>query len=264
MLKIPLILFATLTCALGNIVPHKASYTIALSKPAKGQESSVTGSMTMDIRDTGAGWTFEQQFMVSVNNFTDKADEFRTTIASWESKDGKYYIFTTTSSHNGRIVDYTHGHATTDPFDPGMAVYQQPKACLVRLNPGTLFPLHYLNKILQTIEKVIEKEALNLSNQAVFDGTYSTQDAVEKVNVIMTPLTPALVLNNKDLIDADKAWSLHMAFFQPDSKEIDPDFEMTQTILKSGIILSMEVPMEYGEKTLQTTMTLKDVTIYSH
>lgn len=249
----------TFTGVLGNVIPHRAEYSINLSNPQKSPVKDVTGTLTIEVRDTGEGWTFEQRYLMYVKTFSGNTDTFRTTVASWESKDGKYYTFTVTSSCNEQIVECVHGHGTADAQDPGVAVYQKPESCLVRLPPGTLFPLHYFHKILKTITS----GEVNLSNQIVFDGTNDTQDIVE-ANVTITPLKPDLVLNDKHLIDTDKAWSLQMAFFQPNNNEIDPDYELTQTILKSGIILSMKIPMAYGEEIFKTKVSLRDVKIYSN
>ena len=258
MLKLCLFFFATLTYALGSIIPHHAEYTIQLSDRQKSHVKDVTGTLTIDVRDTGEGWTFEQRCLVYVKTFAGNTDTFRTTIASWESKDGKYYTFTVTSSCNEQIVECIHGHATADESHAGTAIYQQPESYLVSLPSGTLFPLQYLNKILKTVTR----GELNLSNQTIFDGTNDNQEAVE-VNLTITPLKPDLVLNNKYLIDTDKAWSLQMAFFQSGSNEIDPEYELTQTILKSGIILSMKMPMAYGEEAFRTKVSLRDVKVYS-
>ena len=257
-LKSLLFLCITFSGALGNVIPHRAEYSINLSDPQKSPVKDVTGTLTIEVRDTGEGWTFEQRCLVYVKTFAGNTDTFRTTIASWESKDGKYYTFTVTSSCNEQIVDCAHGHSTADPQAPGAAVYQQPESRLISLPPGTLFPLQYLHKILRTVTS----GAINLSNQIFFDGTNDNQEAVD-VNLTITPLKPDLILNDKHLIDTDKAWSLQMAFFQPGSNEIDPDYELTQTILKSGIILSMKMSMAYGEETFKTKVSLKDVTVYS-
>jgi hypothetical protein len=189
---------------------------------------------------------------------TGLVDEFRTTVASWETKDGKNYTFTVTSLCNQQIIECIHGHATADPKNPGLVIYQQPETPLVRLPPNTLFPLQYLNKILTALTS----GKVNLPNQKVFDGISDHKEAVD-INLTITPIKPELTVNKRGLIDTDKAWSLQMGVFQPESEDIDPDYEMNQIVLKSGIVLSMIMSMAYGEEIFKTKATLTEVKIYS-
>ena len=54
--------------------------------------------------------------------------------------------------------------------------------------------------------------------------------------------------------------------FSPEDDESspvsEPIYEVTQTLLKSGIILSMTMPMDYGDETFKAQATLRDVKIY--
>ena len=188
---------------------------------------------------------------------TGASDEFNTTVASWESKDGKNYTFTVNSRCNGEEIESVRGHATSDPENPGLVTYQQPETFLVRLPPKTLFPLQYLNQVLNEVAagKTV------FPNQTVFDGISDINDAVD-INLTITPKKPEIIVNNKALLDTDKAWALHLAVFSKDSKSIEPDYEINQTILKSGIILSMNMSMAYGDESFKAQIKLRDVKIF--
>jgi hypothetical protein len=243
---------------LSTVISHRAEYNIELIDPQKSGIKSVKGKLTIEITDRGEGWTFEQHCLLYVTTDTGSVDEFRTTVASWETKDGKHYTFTVTSLCNQQIIDCIHGHANADPNNPGIIIYQQPEIPLVRLPANTLFPIQYLNKILTTLAAGKE----NLPNQKIFDGVSDSKEAVD-INLTITPVKPGLTVNKSGVIDADKAWSLQMGVFQMESEDIEPDYEMTQTVLKSGIILSMIMSMAYGDETFKTKATLTEVKIYS-
>jgi hypothetical protein len=241
-----------------TVTPHRAEYNIELVDPQKSGIKSVKGKLTIEIADQGEGWTFEQRCLIYVTTESGSVDEFRTTVASWETKDGRHYTFTVTSLCNQQIIECIHGHATADPQNSGVVIYQHPDSPLVRLPANTLFPLQYLNKILNALAA----GKTNLPNQKVFDGISEHKDTVD-INLTITPMKPDLTVNKKGVIDTDKAWSLQMGIFQADSEDIDPDYEITQTILKSGIILSMIMSMAYGEETFKAKATLTEVKVYS-
>ncbi len=240
------------------LTPHQAQYSIQLVKGKNRTIQDVTGKLTIRIVDTGDGWTFEQECSVKVITQTGNHDEFHTTVASWESKDGKSYTFNVNSRCNDEEIEHIRGHATADNEKWGLATYQQPETSLVRLPPKTLFPLQYLSKILNEISN----NNTVFPNQIVFDGISDIKEAVD-INLTITPKKPDITVNNQSLLETDKAWSLQMAVFSRDSKNIEPDYEVTQTILKSGIILSMDMCMAYGEETFKAKVLLTDLKFFS-
>lgn len=245
-----------------SITPHRAEYDITFKGSRLPQTiKKVKGSLTIAITDRGDGWTFEQQCFVEITNSDGLTDKLRTTIASWEAKDGKHYTFTVASSCNDQILECSRGHATSDKDHQGVVIFQQPQGHMVRLPPNTSFPLRFL----RTILSLIGSHKFSLPNQKVFDGLSDSREAVD-INLTITPLKPSLIINNKNIIDVDKAWTVQMAVFSPEDDESspvsEPIYEVTQTLLKSGIILSMTMPMDYGDETFKAQATLRDVKIY--
>lgn len=240
-----------------EFLPHRAEYVIELnSKEQKSEISDIKGTLTVQITDTGDGLAFEQHSILQVYYNLGYSDQYITTIASWESKDGQKYRFNVRSLRNGTEEEFMRGDGYISPAVEGHVTYQLPVRADVTLPIGTLFPLQHLK---QAVAAAIEGDTV-FSNKVVFDGSSDTREPVD-VNVIINPIPkPKVVVNNPQLLSTDKMWSLQMAIFARGSRNPEPDYEITQTVLPSGIITSMI--MGYGEAGFTTKLTLKKVDIF--
>lgn len=240
-----------------EFLPHRAEYVIELnSKESKSEISDIKGSLTVQITDTGDGWAFEQHSVLQVYSNLGYSDQYITTIASWESKDGQRYRFNVRSLRNGAEEEFMKGDGAIASSQEGHVGYQLPVRADVSLPVGTLFPLQHLK---QAIAAAIDGENV-FSNKIVFDGSSDTREPVD-VNVLINSIPKSkVVVDNPGLLSTDKMWSLQMAIFARGSRNPEPDYEITQTVLPSGIITSMI--MTYSEAAFSTKLTLKKVDIF--
>ncbi len=242
---------------IAEFLPHRAEYAIELnSKDSKSEISNIKGSLTVQIIDTGDGWAFEQHSVLQVYYNLGYSDQYITTIASWESKDGGRYRFNVRSLRNGAEEEFMKGDGSVVSSQAGHVTYQLPVKADIVLPVGTLFPLQHLK---QAIAAAIAGENV-FSNKVVFDGSSDTREPVD-VNVLINPIPKSkIVVDNPGLLSTDKMWSLQMAIFARGSRNPEPDYEITQTVLPSGIITSMI--MGYGEAGFSTKLILKKVDIF--
>ncbi len=239
-----------------EFLPHRAEYAIELnSKDSKSEISDIKGSLKVQVTDTGDGWAFEQHSVLQVYYSLGYSDQYITTIASWESKDGQRYRFNIRSLRNGAEEEFMKGDGSIAPSQEGHVTYQLPSRVDVVLPVGTLFPLQHLK---QAIAAAVEGESV-FPNKVVFDGSSDTKEPVD-VNVLINSIPKSkIVVDNPHLLSTDKMWSLQMAIFARGSRNPEPDYEITQTVLPSGIITSMI--MVYSEAEFSTKLTLKKVDI---
>ena len=242
---------------IAEFLPHRAEYIIELNKKeSKSEISNIKGSLTVQITDTGDGWAFEQHSVLQVYYNLGYSDQYITTIASWESKDGQRYRFNVRSLRNGTEEEFMKGDGVVIPSQEGHVGYQLPVRADVTLPIGALFPLQHLK---QAITAAIDGENV-FPNKIVFDGSSDTREPVD-VNVLINSIPKSkIVVDNPGLISTDKMWSLQMAIFARGSRNPEPDYEITQTVLPSGIITSMI--MGYTEAGFSTKLTLKKVDIF--
>lgn len=239
-----------------ELIPHRAEYTVKHIKTNGGKVSDVRGRLSVQLMDTGDGWTFEQRSELLVYYSSGISQQYITSLASFESKDGSRYRFTVRTLRNGTEEGVMEGEGYISPSNPGKVIYKAPIRKEVPLPVGSLFPLQHLK---QAIEAANTGETV-FSNKVVFDGSSDTTEPVD-VNVVINPIkNPKLVLNNPQLLSTDKLWSLQMAIFARGNNNPDPDYEITQDILPSGIITAMT--MGYGEAGFSIKLILEKVDIF--
>jgi len=239
-----------------EFIPHRAEYTIKHIKTNGGKVSDVRGRLSVQLMDAGDGWTFEQRSELLVYYSSGISQQYITSIASYESKDGSRYRFTVRTLRNGAEEGVMEGEGYISPSNPGKVIYKAPIRKEVPLPVGSLFPLQHLK---QAIEAADAGDTV-FPNKVVFDGSSDTTEPVD-VNVVINPIkNPKLVLNNPQLLSIDKLWSLQMAIFARGNNNPDPDYEITQDVLPSGIITAMT--MGYGEAGFSIKLILEKVDIF--
>jgi hypothetical protein len=239
-----------------ELIPHRAEYSVKHIKNEGGDVTDVRGRLSVQLMDTGDGWTFEQRSELLVYYASGISQQYITSIASFESKDGGRYHFTVRILRNGTEEGVMKGESYIAPSSPGKVIYKEPVAKEFVLPVGTLFPLQHLK---QSLEAANAGETV-FSNKIVFDGSSDTTEPVD-VNVVINPIkNPKLVFNNPGLLSVDKLWSLQMAIFSRGNNNPDPDYEITQDVLPSGIITAMT--MGYGEAGFSVKLILEKVDIF--
>lgn len=239
-----------------ELIPHRAEYSVKHIKSEGGNVTDVRGRLSVQLMDTGDGWTFEQRSELLVYYATGISQQYITSIASFESKDGGRYHFTVRTLRNGAEEGIMKGEGYITPSSPGKVIYKEPIPKELILPTGCLFPLQHLK---QSLEAANAGETV-FSNKIVFDGSSDTTEPVD-VNVVINPIkNPKLVINDPRLLSVDKLWSLQMAIFARGNNNPDPDYEITQDVLPSGIITAMT--MGYGEAGFSVKLVLEKVDIF--
>ena len=238
-----------------EFTPHRAEYSIKYLQSSGSDVTDVRGHLTVQLMDTGDGWTFEQRSELIVYYASGVSQQYITSIASFESKDGQQYHFNVRTLRNGCEEGFMKGEASIEPSHPGRVIYKEPVQKVISLPVGTLFPLQHLNQSLVAAAS----DNRVFPNKIVFDGSSDTDEPVD-VNVVINPVkNPKLILNNPQLLSVDHLWSLQMAIFARGNKNPDPDYAITQEVLPSGIITGMTMEYEPG---FSIKLTLEKVDIF--
>jgi hypothetical protein len=241
-----------------EFVPHRAEYNIELHNvERKGLVNDVKGTLSIELKKQDNGWSFVQDSTMLVYFDDGHSEQYITKITSFESDDGHQYRFDVRSLRNGVNEELIQGHGYITPSTLGSVTYTSPAQKNITLPMGALFPLTHLRSV---ITAAVSGKTV-FPDKIVFDGASDTQAEVD-VNTIITPATgPKLVVDKPDLLKVGKMWSLQMAIFSRGSKSPDPDYEITQTSLESGVIASML--MNYNEAGFTIKLTLNKVDLFT-
>jgi EipB-like len=94
----------------------------------------------------------------------------------------------------------------------------------------------------------------------VFDGSSESFEPVD-VNVLLNPpFKPKIKVTGSKEIDFEKAWTITMGVYDREEKGMEPDYETKQTILRNGIITSMN--MNYDDNGFTTKLTLEKLELH--
>jgi EipB-like len=241
-----------------DFVSHRAEYKIELhEKKNNGLVQDVKGTLVIELRKGDHGWNFTQESTMIVYFDDGHSEQYVTQIKSFESEDGQQYKFDVRSLRNGTDEEFIEGQGYISPTTLGSVTYTSPSPRNITLPKGTLFPLTHLRQAITTAkggDRVFP-------DKIVFDGASDAQAEVD-VNTIITPASgPKLVVDKPDLLKVDKMWSLQMAIFSHNSKNPEPDYEITQTVLESGVIASML--MNYTDAGFTIKLTLSKVDLFT-
>jgi hypothetical protein len=246
----------------GELLPHKATYTITLEKTDNEEEiAEVKGQMTIQIARIGEGWAMEQKSTLLIyykegatDNKEGTAEQVITNVATYESLDGLKYSF------NARTLRGIHEECISgEALVPskggaGIVTYQQPDETTIHLPIGTVFPIQHLILLLNAAHK-----NQKVVSHIVFDGSSETYEPVQVNTVLGLSQDPKLALNNKDIFQAKKVWPMRMAIYAEDTNTPEADYEITQNVLNGGILRDMT--LDYGS--FKVKATLYQVEIFS-
>lgn len=228
-----------------QIQPHKAFYKMSMGKTKQGSSlQDVTGTMAFDWSDMCDSWAQQQHINFRFFYVDGSSSQTKSTIMTSESKDGSDFTFYVKRKGDAEEDETLRGRAQITATG-GSAKFSLPaKAKDMALPSGTVFPTKH---VLLMIEKAEAGE--KLFARQVFDGAekggageISTFIGARKGRAVKGEVADAL-LNNPLLEGA--AWPMRLAFYEPESKQSEPDYEMDMLMQANGIARSINI--DYGE-----------------
>lgn len=246
----------------GNLVPHEATYDMALSSSRSGSGVvGASGTMHYSFTDTCDGYAVNTRTLLSISYGVGTPVMTAWDFSTWESKDGTQYRFKVRNSRNGVLVETIDGRAEmpdgAEDGAAGLATFQQPSEHSLDLAPGTMFPTEHTRFLLQQAA-----EGGTLINRMVFDGS-GDRGPYEISALIGGPKTPALGVGpakaaagteriTRALLEGP-AWPMTMAFFPEGSADPMPEFQVALNYHGNGVAES--VVQDFGDFTIDGTLT---------
>lgn len=245
-----------------KLIPHQATYDIVFDREKQKELDSdgirdIQGTMTIKLVDAVDGWIFEQHTIVFIYYDNDQpAEQIRTTIVTWESKDGERYDFKVRTVRNDQ-EDNVSGKAFAPKNLIGFVEIEKPEPVRFDLPKGTMFPLAYLSSIIKTALK----GDLVAPIRPIFDVSNESLEPVDSMASISMAFDPGIKTKNPNIFKgADQAWEVRYTIFPLGCEESSEDnFEMKQTVLSNGVIAGMT--MDLGKT--NTRLVLKKVELFS-
>jgi len=232
-----------------SISAHRALYKLALDSAANG--SVVTGAegrMFFEWTDTCNGWAIDQRIDMSFSHAEGEGSSTTSTFTTWEAKDGTSYRYNIRRLVNGVPDEVLRGSATLPgKGKAGKANYTMPEATEVVLPEGTLFPTAHTLQLLQAAQS-----GKPMYTATIFDGDEG--NGLSEISAVIGPSraqTPEMVKSGVAGTN-QHWWPMRMAFFPGESKNPEPEYEMSTVMLPNGVTDSML--LDYGDFKIKATL----------
>ncbi|MDD2877861.1 MAG: DUF1849 family protein [Acidiphilium sp.] len=227
-----------------RLTGQNATYTLDLSKVRGHSVTGATGRLQFDVLETCRAYTVSQRMTLLIRNQDGTLSRTVSNYDTWESKGGHRLSFLLRQTEDGKTKVEEQGTATTGP-QGGEVDYTVPKGRVVKLPPGTLFPMAHTRQILQAAAA-----GKPYIDPPLFDGT-SSHGAEHTFVAILgrrgphhSKFAPLAVLPSA-LVD--------IGFFRRSPQDTEPDFRTQMRYYTNGV--SRDVGLDFGSFVLHGALT---------
>ncbi|MCF3946239.1 cell envelope integrity EipB family protein [Acidiphilium sp. AL] len=227
-----------------TLTGQNATYTLSLSKVRGHSVTGATGRLRFDVLETCRAYTVSQHMTLLIRNQDGSLTRTISDYDTWESKSGHRLTFLLRQSEDGKTKVEDQGTATTGPKG-GVVNYTVPKGRVVKLPPGTLFPMAHTRHILEASAK-----GEPYIDPPLFDGT-SAHGAEH---------TFVAILGRRDAqksrfapLAALPSTLVDIGFFRRKPRDEEPDFRTQMRYYTNGV--SRDVRLDFGNFVLHGKLT---------
>ncbi|WP_025885674.1 EipB family protein [Asaia prunellae] len=146
--------------------PHKAVYTLSLSRLKAGAFAGASGSATYQLHDLCTAWSVSQKLDIEIVNGDGSSNSVSFQSATLEDKKAHRLIFHTIQSQDGQVTSETAGEALRQRHGEIVVHYTKPQTKNVTLPARTVFPVQQTQALLAAAHRKTLHLALDL-----FDGS---------------------------------------------------------------------------------------------
>lgn len=240
----------------GEPVPHRAVYDIELASAKTGSGiAAVKGEMLAEWSESCEGWALDHRSLFEITYAHGATVRITSSVASWESRDGRDYHFNISNATNGNVTQKYEGRARLSA-DGGKVDYVEPKRDPMILPKGTVFPMVHTARVLSATAA-----APTILSMAVFDGmseegTFRVSAVVGKP--IMGATRTAKVARAVAALKGRPAWPMQLAYFSLTAPEAEPRHEVGMRIFGNGV--SDRMLLDFGEFKVRADLIRLEIT----
>lgn len=227
------VLAAAAPAAAQDLAPHRAVYSVTALDRGK-PTGAAPGTYAYELRLTCDGYVVNQRLRLEVAGPRQAvANEQQSQMT--ESRDGRKLRFEHRNTTGGRQTSLAKGEALLGDDGGGQARFADPEGQTVALPAGTLFPLAVARETIRQAK----------AGESGFDTLFFFGEKVkppQSVNIVIGKVPKRLAdvkipEGAEQLADGRTRIYYRAGFFDAQSKEGEPAFEMSSITLDNGIEL---------------------------
>ncbi len=238
--------FAALTTGAGAAAPvtsltsHRAIYDLALTKAMQSDGvRSAKGTLVYTITDRCDGYTIESNLQMELAFASGIDNHIDQRFASWEAKDGRTASFRMQVLENGNLSKSYLGHVTLDAESAGTVTYETDAIRTIKLPKGTLLSTAHTLALINSAGS-----GERFFTRPVIDGAFEEGPFTISAAIAAPRGGPAKAGD----LASGAAWPVGLAYFPLGTDHEAPDYELSMSILPSGIARAMS--QDFGKFTL--------------
>lgn len=214
---------------------QNAVYNLSLTRVSGHSVTGAAGRLRFDVLETCRAYTVSQTMTLLIRNEDGSLTRTVSDYDTWESKGGHHLSFMLRQKTNGKMETESIGTAVTGP-QGGSVTYAVPKGRVLKLPPGTLFPMAHTRAILQAAGA-----GKTYIDPPLFDGT--SHDGAEHTFVaILGQEQPKA--SKFAALSKLPATEVDIGFFRREPKDNTPDFRTQMRYYSNGV--AQGVKLDFG------------------
>ena len=232
--------------AAADLTSHAAEYRIELWRVASPTlVQNVGGSAYSSLRRNCKGWVTEDRFLAHFTSTTGQVTDIQSRHDTWESLAGDKFIFSVIE--DSVLIGHKNyqGFANIEVGEASISGSDEATLPLVR---DTLFPIQYMQAMLEAAKNGGKMfRAPMFVGGGVEDSRYFVSALIGKAKETASIDFAPDVLAGDNLYGLLEAhyWPMRLAYFNPQSKEAVPEYEVEFMMQENGIIHGYII--DYGD-----------------
>lgn len=211
-----------------GLQPHKAVYTLALSRLKAGALAGASGTATYQLRDLCTAWSVSQKLDIEIVSGDGSSSTVGFQSATLEDKNTHHFVFRTIQTQDGQVTSETAGDATRQRHGQILVRYTKPEGRNVTLPAQTVFPIQQTMALLAAARKKNLHLALDL-----FDGSSDTGSI--PTYATLGSFAPHKASLSSPLLSGQEAVPVSIASFGAGSGALLPDSAYSDVLWTNGV-----------------------------
>ncbi|NVN01598.1 MULTISPECIES: EipB family protein [Asaia] len=228
-----------------SLQPHKAVYSLSLSRLKAGALAGASGTATYQIRDLCSAWSVSQKLDIDIINGDGGSSAIGFQSATLEDKNTHRFVFRTIMSQDGQVTSETSGEATRNRRGEVVVHYTRPQTSSVTLPARTVFPLQQAQALL----KAARDKKLHLATD-LFDGSVETGSI--PTYATLGRLAPQVASLSSPLLKGQEAVPVSIASFGAGTGALLPDSAHSDRLWTNGV--EDRLLIDFGDYVLSGTL----------
>ena len=234
--------------AVAELFAHQAKYEMRLlSAQQDTQVVAVTGKVQFELENDCKGWVSSEDYLIEFNYNSGDSSVMFSHFESWEDFNGELYSFEVQERSSFEEDKEFMGFASRQDGSEVIEAFNS----LSPEEPMTLpnevyFPVSHT---LQIIEHA--KAGKKLFYADIFYGA-EPERSLKRTSTVIGSLTELPTPQLKEMLAEQSYYPVQIAYFDPNSTQATPDYEITFHVQDNGVVAYYEV--DYGDFALKADL----------